>query len=72
VSCDKKTKVEKAVEQIPMQVDVDRFDKAFFQTKPEDLANSRRNIRSFSQPETMTRFGLKKCKIHNGANCTMK
>ncbi len=38
VSCDKKTKVEKAVEQIPMQVDVDRFDKAFFQTNPADLA----------------------------------
>jgi len=37
VSCDKKSKVEKAVEEIPVELQVDRFDKAFFETKPEDL-----------------------------------
>ena len=39
VSCDKKSKVEKAVEQIPVELKVDRFDKAFFETKPENLAS---------------------------------
>jgi len=39
ISCDKKSKVEKAVEQIPVELKVDRFDKAFFETKPENLAS---------------------------------
>ncbi|MGL2963061.1 gliding motility lipoprotein GldB [Flavobacterium sp. RSB2_4_14] len=38
-SCDQKSKVEKAVEEIPIEIKVDRFDKAFFETKPEDLQN---------------------------------
>lgn len=38
ISCDKKSKVEKAVEEIPVTIEVDRFDQAFFETKPEDLA----------------------------------
>lgn len=37
ISCDKKTKVEKAVEEIPMEMKVIRFDQAFFETKPQDL-----------------------------------
>jgi len=37
LSCDKKNKVEKAVEEISVEIKVDRFDKAFFETKPEDL-----------------------------------
>lgn len=37
LSCGKKNKVEKAVEEIPVEIKVDRFDKAFFETKPEDL-----------------------------------
>ncbi|RZJ28738.1 MAG: gliding motility lipoprotein GldB [Flavobacterium sp.] len=36
-SCDKKSKAEKAVDEIPMDVKVERFDKAFFETKPQDL-----------------------------------
>lgn len=36
-SCNKQSKVEKAVEEIPLQVKVERFDKAFFETKPQDL-----------------------------------
>ena len=39
ISCDKKSKVEKAVEEIPVEIKVDRFDKAFFESKPEDLAS---------------------------------
>jgi gliding motility-associated lipoprotein GldB len=38
-SCDKKSKVEKAVEEIPVDMKVIRFEQAFFDTKPEDLAN---------------------------------
>lgn len=39
ISCDKKSKVEKAVEQIPVEIKVDRFDKAFFESKPKDLTS---------------------------------
>ncbi len=39
VSCDKKTKVEKAVEEIPLSLKVHRFEKAFFETPPNELAN---------------------------------
>jgi gliding motility-associated lipoprotein GldB len=36
-SCDKKSKVEKIVEEIPVEIKVERFDQAFFETKPENL-----------------------------------
>ena len=39
ISCDKKTKVEKEVEEIPVEVKVVRFEKDFFETKPTDLQN---------------------------------
>lgn len=39
VSCDKKSKVEKAVEAIPVALKVDRFDQAFFEAKPNELVN---------------------------------
>jgi gliding motility-associated lipoprotein GldB len=39
VSCDKKSKMEKAVEAIPVALKVDRFDQAFFEAKPNELAN---------------------------------
>jgi len=39
VSCDKKSKVEKAVEEIPVTLKVDRFDQAFFEATPKDLPN---------------------------------
>lgn len=38
ISCDKKSKVEKEVEAIPVELKVDRFDKAFFESNPNDLA----------------------------------
>lgn len=39
-SCDKKSKVEKAIEETPpVELKVDRFDKAFFEAKPTDLAS---------------------------------
>lgn len=36
-SCDKKSKVEKQVEEIPLEVKVERFDKVFFETPVKDL-----------------------------------
>jgi gliding motility-associated lipoprotein GldB len=39
VSCDQKTKVEKAVEEIPVTLQVDRFDQAFFDANPKELTN---------------------------------
>ncbi|WP_024981442.1 gliding motility lipoprotein GldB [Flavobacterium succinicans] len=36
-SCDKKSKVEKIVEEIPVEIKVERFDQAFFEAKPENL-----------------------------------
>lgn len=37
VSCDKKSKVEKEIETIPVDIKVVRFDKLFFETSPKDL-----------------------------------
>lgn len=37
ISCNNKSKVEKEIEEIPVEVQVERFDKAFFEAKPSDL-----------------------------------
>ena len=37
ISCDNKSKVKKAVEVIPVEIKVERFDKLFFETSPRDL-----------------------------------
>ena len=39
ISCDKKSKVEKAVEEIPLSLKVYRFEKDFFETPPNELFN---------------------------------
>lgn len=39
IGCDKKTKVEKAVEEIPLELKVYRFEQAFFEAKPNELPN---------------------------------
>lgn len=36
-SCDKKTKAEKAIEEIPMEMRLHRFEQAFFNSKPSEL-----------------------------------
>ena len=38
LSCDKKTKEEKAIEEIPLSIKLYRFEQAFFETKPAQLA----------------------------------
>lgn len=36
-ACEKKNKTEKAIEEIPVKIEIDRFDKKFFESKPENL-----------------------------------
>lgn len=46
-SCDKKSKVEKAVESIPVKIKVERFDKLFFETAPKDLGKLKKEFPFF-------------------------
>jgi gliding motility-associated lipoprotein GldB len=47
LACDQKSKVEKAVEEIPVDIKVERFDKVFFETKPQDLAKIKKQYPFF-------------------------
>ena len=47
LACDQKSKVEKAVEEILVDVKVERFDKVFFETKPQDLAKVKKEYPFF-------------------------
>ena len=46
-SCDKKSKVEKAVEEIPVDIKVERFDQAFFESKPNELQSIKKRYPIF-------------------------
>ncbi|WP_073368485.1 gliding motility lipoprotein GldB [Flavobacterium fluvii] len=50
VSCDKKSKVEKEIEEIPVTIKVERFDKLFFEAKPEDLGKLKKEFPFFFPP----------------------
>ncbi len=50
LSCGQKDKVEKAVAEVSVEIEVDRFDKIFFETQPEDL-NKVKNQYPFFFPE---------------------
>ena len=60
ISCDKKSKVEKAVEQIPLKIKVYRFDKAFFETSPNDLHNLKEEYPFFFPNGTPDKVWLNK------------
>jgi gliding motility-associated lipoprotein GldB len=47
VSCDKRSKVEKEVQAIPVEVKVERFDKLFFETAPKDLGKLKKEFPFF-------------------------
>ncbi|MBO9586780.1 MAG: gliding motility lipoprotein GldB [Flavobacterium sp.] len=47
LSCNQKSKVEKEVEEIPVDIKVERFDKVFFETKPQDLAKIKKQYPFF-------------------------
>ncbi len=47
LSCDKKSKIENEVEEIPVSIQVERFDKIFFETQPKDLAKVKKEFPYF-------------------------
>lgn len=47
LSCNQKSKVEKEVEEIPVDIKVERFDKVFFETEPQDLAKVKKQYPFF-------------------------
>jgi gliding motility-associated lipoprotein GldB len=47
LSCDKKSKVENEVTAIPLDLNVTRFDKIFFETQPEDLEKVKKEFPYF-------------------------
>ena len=49
-SCDKKTKVEKAVEEIPVSMKLHRFEQAFFEANPNDLTSVKAQYPDFFPP----------------------
>lgn len=49
-SCDKKSKVEKAVEEIPVEITVTRFDRDFFDSDPKDLPQLKQQYPFFFPP----------------------
>jgi gliding motility-associated lipoprotein GldB len=50
-SCDQKSKVEKAIEETPVKIKVERFDKIFFETPPKDLAKVKKQFPYFFSPQ---------------------
>ncbi|TDD94007.1 gliding motility lipoprotein GldB [Flavobacterium cellulosilyticum] len=61
-SCQKKSKVEKAIEAIPVKFKVERFDKQFFETKPEDLDKLKREYPFFFPQGNENNVWLEKMK----------
>ena len=51
-SCDKQSKIESAVEKIPVTMKVHRFEQAFFDSKPEDLSKVKAAYPDFFPVET--------------------
>ena len=47
LSCNKKNTIEKAVTEIPLEVKIERFDKIFFETPPQDLEKVKKEFPYF-------------------------
>jgi gliding motility-associated lipoprotein GldB len=47
ISCDKKSKVEKEVEEIPLNLTIERFDKVFYETPISDFQQMRKKYAAF-------------------------
>ncbi len=59
-SCDKKTKIEKAVEEIPIEIKIERFDKLFFETEPKNLDKLKKQFPFFFPKGTQDSVWLEK------------
>ncbi|WP_291104723.1 MULTISPECIES: gliding motility lipoprotein GldB [unclassified Flavobacterium] len=62
ISCNKQSKVEKAVEEIPVELKVERFDKLFFETPPKDLGKLKEEFPFFFLPQNNDNVWLNKMK----------
>ncbi len=60
LSCDKKSKVEKEIEEIPVEIKVDRFEKAFFTAKPSDLPTLKKKYPLFFPQSTPDEVWIEK------------
>lgn len=59
-SCDQKSKVEKAIEETPVDTKVERFDKLFFETPPKDLDKLKKQFPYFFSPKVNDTVWLNK------------
>jgi gliding motility-associated lipoprotein GldB len=59
-SCDQKSKVEKAIEEIPVASKVERFDKLFFETPPKDFGKLKKQFPYFFSPKVNDTVWLNK------------
>jgi gliding motility-associated lipoprotein GldB len=50
LSCDKKNKEEVVIDEIPMEIKVERFDKVFFETEPKNLDKIKKEFPFFFPP----------------------
>lgn len=51
-SCDKKSKIESKVEEIPVSIELYRFEQAFFEAKPQELPKVKQQFPDFFPAET--------------------
>jgi len=61
-SCDKKSKIEKEVEEIPIAIKVERFDKIFYESPVENLQNIKHQFPYFFSAETPDSVWVNKMK----------
>lgn len=59
-SCDKKSKVEKAVEEIPVEMKIHRFEQAFFDAKPSELQSVKAEYPFFFPEGTPNSYWIEK------------
>ena len=59
-SCNKKNKIEREVEEIPISIKTHRFEQAFFDAKPEDLAKIKSQYPDFFPSQTPDNVWLEK------------
>ncbi|HEX8574776.1 MAG TPA: gliding motility lipoprotein GldB [Flavobacterium sp.] len=62
ISCEKKSKIEEKVEAIPVEIKVERFDKAFFETPPQNLPQLKKKYPKFFPPEVPDSVWINKMK----------
>ena len=60
VSCEQKSKVEKAIEETPVNTKVERFDKLFFETPPKDFGKLKKQFPYFFSPKVNDTVWLNK------------